>query len=318
MQPGGGYQPDPLAGTPYGMVNGIAPAFDRQELRGAIRGNILGMQSGPMVRPGDNQMINDSITGQTVPLAEMRDRVAMRGIDANNELFDQRDRAERNRVQQDLAARASRMPLGTPTAPAEGLPGMPTMTPSTQRALERNTERLMRSPQGAMLAMEQGQEAAKNAMRMQAASTAVPVRDPSTGEVKGYVTGTGASLPNMNAPRRVQRTVEVDGTMYNVYEDGSPASPIPGLPTAAPKQQFIDQYTGRIVEFDANIDTSGLPETQFKPVMRKGEVGGAKTDPAKPSGQTPAAPVKVTSAAEALKLQPGTVFITPDGKTKIR
>jgi len=167
MQPGGGYQPDPLAGTPYGMVNGIAPAFDRQELRGAIRGNILGMQSGPMVRPGDNQMINDSVTGQTVPLAEMRDRVAMRGIDANNELFDQRDRTERNRVQQDLAMRASRPALGTPTAPAEGLPGMPTMTPSTQRALQRNTERLMRSPEGAVLAMQQGQEAARSGQKVQ-------------------------------------------------------------------------------------------------------------------------------------------------------
>jgi hypothetical protein len=177
-----------------------------------------------------------------------------------------------------------------------------------QANLARQMERLSRTPEGAMLLAQQQQEMDMLTQRSRLASTAIPVKD-AEGNILGYTTGTGASLPNVNnRPRRVQRTVEVDGTMYNVYEDGS-AAPISGLPTAAPKQQFIDSTTGRIVEFDADIDTSSLDPDQFKPVSRK-------PTPATPGTATPTAgPVKVNTPEEARALKPGTKFITPDGRT---
>jgi hypothetical protein len=105
----------------------------------------------------------------------------------------------------------------------------------------------------------------------------------------------------------VQRTVEVDGTMYNVYEDGS-AAPISGLPTAAPKQQFIDSTTGRIVEFDADIDTSSLDPSQFTPVARK-------PTPATPGTATAGTqPKPITSKAEYDALPAGATY-TWNGQT---
>jgi hypothetical protein len=177
-----------------------------------------------------------------------------------------------------------------------------------QANLARQMERLSRTPEGAMFLGKQQQDMDMLAQRSRLASTAIPVKD-DEGNIITYVSGTGASLPNINnRPRQVQRTVEVDGTMYNVYEDGS-AAPISGLPTAAPKQQFIDVGTGRIVEFDADIDTSSLDPNQFTPVARK-------PTPATPGTATPTTgPVKVNSPEEARALKPGTKFITPDGRT---
>jgi hypothetical protein len=145
-------------------------------------------------------------------------------------------------------------------------------------------ERLSRTPEGAMFLGKQQQDMDMLAQRSRLASQAIPVKD-AEGNIITYISGTGASLPNVNnRPRRVQRTVEVDGTMYNVYEDGS-AAPLSGLPTAAPKQQFIDSTTGRIVEFDADIDTSSLDPDQFKPVSRKPTAAapGTASAPAAPS-----------------------------------
>jgi hypothetical protein len=240
--------------------------------------------------------------GSGLTFEEMQQRMALRGMMYGD---DYRDRQNRDRVQQDLANRAARAPLGTPTM----LPGQGSEARIAAN-LARERERLSRTPQGAQFLAQQQQEMDMLAQRSKLASTAIPVKD-AAGNILGYTTGTGASLPNLNnRPRQVQRTVEVDGTMYNVYEDGS-AAPISGLPTAAPKQQFIDQTTGRIVEFDADIDTSSLDENQFKPVSRK-------PTPATPGTATadPTAPVAITSPDDIkrLGLKPGTPIILPSGK----
>ena len=176
-----------------------------------------------------------------------------------------------------------------------------------QANLARQMERLSRTPEGAQFLAQQQQEMDMLTQRSRLASQAIPVKD-AEGNIITYISGTGASLPNVNnRPRRVQRTVEVDGTMYNVYEDGS-AAPISGLPTAAPKQQFIDQNTGNIVEFDADIDTSSLDPTQFKPVSRK-------PTPATPGTATVGTqPKPITSKAEYDALPAGATY-TWNGQT---
>jgi hypothetical protein len=230
---------------------------------------------------------------------ELRDRVALRGMMYGD---DYRDRQNRDRVQQDLANRAARAPIGTPTM----LPGQGSKA-RIQANLARQMERLSRTPEGAMFLGKQQQDMDMLAQRSRLASTAIPVKD-AEGNILGYTTGTGASLPALNnRPRQVQKTVEVDGTMYNVYEDGS-AAPISGLPTAAPKQQFIDSTTGRIVEFDADIDTSSLDPSQFTPVARK-------PTPATPGTATAGTqPKPITSKAEYDALPAGATY-TWNGQT---
>jgi hypothetical protein len=44
----------------------------------------------------------------------------------------------------------------------------------------------------------------------------------------------------------------------------------------------------------------------------------AEPEPAAPADTQPGAPVRVNSPEEAMRLQPGTVFITPDGRRKVR
>jgi hypothetical protein len=234
-----------------------------------------------------------------VGFEEMQQRMALRGMMYGD---DYRDRQNRDRVQQDLANRAARAPIGTPTM----LPGQGSEA-RIQANLARQMERLSRTPEGAMFLGKQQQDMDMLAQRSRLASQAIPVKD-AEGNIITYISGTGASLPNLNnRPRRVQRTVEVDGTMYNVYEDGS-AAPISGLPTAAPKQQFIDVGTGRIVEFDADIDTSSLDPNQFTPVARK-------PTPATPGTATPGTatagtqPKPITSKAEYDALPAGATYI---------
>jgi len=306
---GGRYQLDPnQIGMPMmpDVVTGPfaepgMPAPPREQMRGQIGQSLESLNRMPGVRAA-NQVV-DQVTKETIPFDEMFNRVTERG-----QMFgaDFLDRQARDRTQLDLAARNARAPLGTPTM----LPGQGSEARIAAN-LAREKERLSRTPQGAMFLAEQQQQMDMLAQRSKLASTAIPVKD-AAGNILGYTTGTGASLPNLNnnRQRQVQRTVEVDGTMYNVYEDGS-AAPISGLPTAAPKQQFIDSTTGRIVEFDADIDTSSLDPNQFKPVSRK-------PTPATPGTATadPTAPVAITSPDDIkrLGLKPGTPIILPSGK----
>ena len=273
------------------------PAPPREQMRSQIGQSLQSLNRMPGIRP--TNQVTDQATGEVVPFDEMLNRVTERGMMYGADYL---DRQARDRTQLDLAARNARAPLGTPTM----LPGQGSEARIAAN-LARERERLSRTPQGAQFLAQQQQEMDMLTQRSRLASTAIPVKD-AAGNILGYTTGTGASLPNLNnRPRQVQRTVEVDGTMYNVYEDGS-AAPISGLPTAAPKQQFIDSTTGRIVEFDADIDTSSLDPNQFKPVSRK-------PTPVTPGTATAGTqPKPITSKAEYDALPAGATY-TWNGQT---
>lgn len=242
---------------------------------------------------------------------ELRDRVALRGMMYGDDF---RDRNARNQTQLDLAARANRAPLGSAPAPVSQIPGMPAMRPSTQRAIERNQERFLRTPEGAAMMLGNAQRQAELQQRTQLASTAIPVTDPATGQILGYTTGTGASLPNMNRPRTVQRTAEIDGQYYNFFDDGT-AEPIANVPRSPGKQTVIDRIGGKIIELPAGVDISQLPPESYTVLNAKStpEIGGAKTDTTNPASTEP---ITITGPDDPkLKtLTPGTVIILPSGK----
>ena len=246
-------------------------------------------------------------SGSGLTFEEMQQRVALRGMMYGD---DYRDRQARNQTQLDLAARANRVPIGTPTAPVSQIPGMPTMRPSTQRALDRNQERFLRTPEGAQFALGNAQRQAELQQRTQLASTAIPVLGPN-GETLGYTTGTGASLPNMNRARTVQRTAEIDGQYYNFFDDGT-AEPIANVPRTPGKQFAIDRLQGKVIELPPGVDPAQLPAESFTILGPKStpEIGGATTDPKAPGAQ----PKAVTSEAEYNALPAGSTY-TFNGKT---
>ncbi len=88
------------------------------------------------------QTFTDAAAPRSAPVSfeDLQQTIALR---AGNQSFDMRDTAERNRVQADLAARAARAPLGTPTAGMVQLPGMPAMRPSAARDIARQQERFL-------------------------------------------------------------------------------------------------------------------------------------------------------------------------------
>jgi hypothetical protein len=201
------YQPDPVKG-PWASLNGAMPGIDRTALRRGIQEEQNDtIRSGVKMVPGsDRELVQDQRNnGEWVPLSVMKERVADRAIDANNTLFDIRDRAERDRVQADLAARASRPALGTSTSPPPTLPGMTGYSPSTRQAIDRNMERFLRTPQGALYATEQAQQQQAAAASAQAAGQWQMMTDPSSGKPFAMVNGRGqtVSLPKMEDDERV-------------------------------------------------------------------------------------------------------------------
>jgi hypothetical protein len=194
--------PDPVEGPWAGPG---MPAPTRAEHRATVQKGVDSVMRMPGVRAASKypgQLFADAAPGapaQMIPFEELQQRVADRSVDANNTLFDIRDRAERDRVQRDLQARASRVPLGTPTAPLPPLPGMSSFRPSTRRAIDRNMERFLRTPQGALYATEQAQQQQAAAASAQAAGQWEMVNDPVSGKPFVMVNGRGqtVSLPKM-------------------------------------------------------------------------------------------------------------------------
>jgi hypothetical protein len=231
-----------------------------------------------------NQALRDPFIGSTkenLSFEEMQQRVAMRGMMFGDDF---RDRQARNQTQADLAARAARAPLGTPVLPPTAPGGLP-MVPG----MERNIERFLRTPQGAMFALEQGTEDARMERRIQAAATAIPVRDQQTGEVRGYVSGTGASLPSpgMDGGRKIRRQQMVEGQMYNFFDDGT-AEPVNIATAGSDKIQAWDTGNARMVELPADTDVTKLPPG-LTLLPRTGTAPAAKTDTAKTDAAKPTA-----------------------------
>jgi hypothetical protein len=196
----GGNQTVPLMPD---VVSGpwAAPAMpaDTRELNPFVGGQVSRLTAAgtaPMSRyPG--QTFADAANPDNPPVSfeNLQDLVGMRAMEVNNRAFDRRQ----EQVGREVAARNARAPLGTPTM----LPGQGSEARIAAN-LARERERLSRTPQGAMFLAEQQNERDLMAQRMKAAGTAVPVRDPATGEVMGYVNGLGASLPSQAQPGQRQ------------------------------------------------------------------------------------------------------------------
>ncbi len=253
--------------------------------------------SGPWAEPGlpapDLSVQQDTISRRVAalpgrgatpvvdPLAAMRERGALAMIDLENRRFDQRQ-AE---VQQELAARAARAPLGTPTAPAAP-------------AMDRNMERFMRTPEGMRMAMEQQGRLAELEQRSQLASRAIAVRD-EQGNIRGYTTGTGASLPNPETSR--PRIVKMGDQWVQLNDDGTTT------PFNAGTEPKFAWNGSQFIQLPPDIDETKLPP-ELKLVPRKGaEIGGAKTDTTKP-GTAAAAPKAITSKADYDALPAGATY----------
>jgi hypothetical protein len=239
---------------------------------------------------------------------ELRDRVALRGMMYGD---DYRDRQNRDRVQQDLANRAARAPLGTPTM----LPGQGSEA-RIQANLARQMERLSRTPEGAMLLAKQQQDMDMLAQRSRLASTAIPVKD-AAGNILGYTTGTGASLPNirpqqsMTAEEAEQYGLQPVGT----YSDGSIKYGQPKAATTRGYQLIPGTYdaAGNLTP-ERNYDPyTGTTWNVGDPVPA--EVTAARGGAASSSPQAaPTGPVAATTKADYDRLPSGTRYTAPDGK----
>jgi hypothetical protein len=239
---------------------------------------------------------------------ELRDRVALRGMMYGD---DYRDRQNRDRVQQDLANRAARAPLGTPTM----LPGQGSEA-RIQANLARQMERLSRTPEGAMLLAKQQQDMDMLAQRSRLASQAIPVKD-AAGNILGYTTGTGASLPNirpqqsMTAEEAEQYGLQPVGT----YSDGSIKYGQPKAATTRGYQLIPGTYdaAGNLTP-ERNYDPyTGTTWNVGDPVPA--EVTAARGGAASSSPQAaPTGPVAATTKADYDRLPSGTRYTAPDGK----
>lgn len=267
-RPGMPLMPDAVSGPWAEPAMPVTPEM-RQDLRSNTLGNFMALAAMP-----DTQRVVD-------PRQAMRER----GIEAMADLGNIRYEQEQARVQRDLAARAARAPLGTPTAPAAP-------------AMDRNMERFMRTPEGMRMAMEQQSRLAELEQRSQLASRAIAVRD-EQGNIRGYTTGTGASLPMPGTTgRTVRRQAEVNGQWMNFFDDGS-VEPV-DVPGASPENQPVLAWDGsRVVTLPANTDTASLPMGLTLLPSKGREAGGAKTDTTKPGAAKPAA-------------------TTPEGKSRVK
>ena len=259
-RPGMPLMPDAVSGPWAEPAMPVTPEM-RQDLRSNTLGNFMALAAMP-----DTQRVVD-------PRQAMRER----GIEAMANLDNIRYEQEQARVQRDLAARAARAPLGTPTAPAAP-------------AMDRNMERFMRTPEGMRLAMEQQGRLAELEQRSQLASRAIPVRD-EQGNIRGYTTGTGASLPNPETSR--PRIGKMGDQWVQLNDDGTTT------PFNAGTEPKFAWNGSQFIQLPPDIDETNLPP-ELKLVPRKGaEVGGAKTDTTKPGAAKPAA-------------------TTPEGKSRVK
>jgi hypothetical protein len=278
VQPGNSadFVPDTITG-PWSQVGAPVTPEMEQSLDMMTQGRALrlpAMGATTARERFDSQTVTDGLTGDTLPLADMRGRV----MDRASMLMQSREDA---RVQQDLAARAARAPLGTPVLPPTTPGGLP-MIPG----MERNIERFLRTPQGAMFALEQGTEDARMRQRMEMTQP-VPLGDtgdfvvPFTGQV---IQRQGDS--RQMTPEEAQRFGLVPLESKNgVITYGKPKASggtsrltyIPEVPSAVAGQpgtpaRVFDPATGEF--WDAG---------QPRPSRPSAEVGGAQTE-------SPAAP----------------------------
>jgi nucleoid-associated protein YgaU len=96
------------------------------------------------------------------------------------------------------------------------------------------------------------------AQRSKLASTAIPVKD-AAGNILGYTTGTGASLPNPNRnTRNITRQAQIEGQWFNFYDDGT--AELMAVPANATSTAPIIAWDGtKTVELPPGTDINALP-----------------------------------------------------------
>jgi len=167
-----------------------------------------------------------------------------------------------------------------------------------------------------MLLAKQQQDMDMLAQRSRLASTAIPVKD-AEGNILGYTTGTGASLPNirpqqsMTAEEAEQYGLEAVGT----YSDGSIKYGQPKAATTRGYQLIPGTYdaAGNLTP-ERNYDPyTGTTWNVGDPVPA--EVTAARGGAASSSPQAaPTGPVAATTKADYDRLPSGTRYTAPDGK----
>jgi hypothetical protein len=278
VQPGNSadFVPDTITG-PWSQPGAPVTPEMEQSLDMMTQGRALrlpGMGATTARERFDSQTVTDGLTGDTLPLADMRGRV----MDRASMLMQSREDA---RVQQDLAARAARAPLGTPVLPPTAPGGLP-MIPG----MERNIERFLRTPEGAMFALKQGTEDARMQQRMEMTQP-VPLGEtgdfvvPLTGQVIKRDGGTRQMTPEEAQRLGLVPLESKNGVItYGKPKAGGGTSRltyIPEVPSAVAGQpgtpaRVFDPATGEFWE-------AGQP----RPSRPSAEVGGAQTEaPAAP------------------------------------
>jgi hypothetical protein len=208
--------------------------------------------------------------GSGLTFEEMQQRMALRGMMYGD---DYRDRQNRDRVQQDLANRAARAPIGTPTM----LPGQGSEA-RIQANLARQMERLSRTPEGAMLLAKQQQQMAEGSQKVrdrQAMIQPVPLGTtgqfiiPLTGQVINPETGSTRQMTPEEAQAMGLVAIE---SKNGVVTYGQPK--VAGAPRTAVIKGVDHQW-------DA-VRGGWVPATALP-----AEVGGAKTDSTAPNVKPP-------------------------------
>jgi len=215
-----------------------------------------------------NQALRDPFIGSTkenLSFEEMQQRVAMRGMMYGDDF---RDRQARNQTQADLAARAARAPLGTPVLPPNAPGGLP-MIPG----MERNIERFLRTPEGAMFALKQGTEDARMQQRMEMTQP-VPL-----GETGDFVVPLTGQVIQRQGDSRQMTPEEAQRLGLVAIESKN------GVVTYGQRKVAGAPRTAVIKGVDHQWDAvrgGWVPATALS-----AEVGGAKTDPASTNVKPP-------------------------------
>lgn len=215
--PGGGFAPvpDPLAGTPWGTMNGIQPA-DPQPVRDYIAAEARAMVPGAMERQG-----NDLTLAQGAEAAQLANQI---GVNLQNRK--QMGLPMRAPVidvpMQVLPAPASQRPATTnvpssnvPLAQAVGLPNIPGLPMSAVRGGRTAMNRFLQSPQGQQAV---GQQMLQQAMTPPVDTTPQFVPIPGTGYGMAYA----GARPMGTLPMQSQTTDPSANLMADVERAESP------------------------------------------------------------------------------------------------
>ena len=263
-----------------------------------------------------------SLAKAKVGFEEMQQRMALRGMMYGDDF---RDRQARNQTQLDLAARAARAPLGTPTAPVSQIPGLPAMRPSTQRQIDRNMERFYSTPQGALFAAQQAQQSIEGNI---VDTAMLPVGNegfvPIVRDAAGRQKMAGGFIPNARQTQDMTPAQAKElGLVAIRSENGRVTYGLPNAP--ANEEDFqITQIDGPMIEDPITKTMVPGPKQTVRVNKRTGDYEPLRaanspaqaTAAATPTGTS--GPPQIRSADDWNALPKGTRYLDPSGVLKVK